>query len=183
MTNNNSHRAFLEKYKEIHTAFVRYCSSKAYGIMATEDLVQEAILAALHRFEQIKDKDRLLSYLIGTVNNIIKNKYRQRKYKTDWDEQLLNQIESKAPSPEIAADIHFLLKAMKQLPQKQQEAIILFEISGFSIREISIIQESSPAATKTRLSRARHKLKELLSDKPTKTSLSASLAAYASIIL
>ncbi len=180
---NDPHGVFLELYQKIHASFVRYCSSKSYGIMDTEDLVQEAILIALKRFDQIRDKEKLLSYLIGTVNNIIRNKKRQQRFRGEWNEHLLDHLESKAPSPEIAADIHFLLKAMEQLPAKQQEALILFEISGFSIREISLIQESSESATKTRLSRSRQKLKELLSDRKSSKSLSATLAAYASVIL
>jgi len=178
-----THQEFLTSYKIIHDAFVRYCSSKAFGIMEAEDLVQEAILATLKRFDQIKDKDKLLSYLIGTVQNILRNKRRQLRFKGSWDDQLLEKIESKAPSPEIALDIHYLLKEVAKLPEKQQEALILFEISGFSIREISELQHSSEAATKTRLSRARQILRKRLSDQVGKNSFSSTLAAYASILL
>ena len=180
---NDPHREFLEIYNTIHVPFVRYCSSKAFALMETQDLVQEAIFIALKSFDQIRDKKKLLSYLIGTVNNIIRNKKRQSIHRGAWDERFLEKIASEAPGPEVATDIHFLLKAMDTLPLKQQEAIILFEISGFTIREISEIQKSSETATKTRLSRARQSLRKQLSDQPCKSSLSASLAAYASIIL
>lgn len=180
---NEQHQEFLKRYEAIHAPFVRYCSSKAYGIMEKEDLVQEAILATLKNFDRIKDKDKLLSYLIGVVNNITRNTKRKSFHEANWDEQLFAKLKSKTPSPEIALDIHFLLKAMKQLPAKQQEAILLFEISGFSIKEVSAIQQSSEAATKTRLSRARHSLREMFSEQPKQTSLSATLAAYASILL
>lgn len=179
---NDPHQEFLTKYQLIHEPFVRYCSSKAFGIMETEDLVQEAILATLKKFDTIRDKDKLLSYLIGVVHNILRNRRRQAKHRGAWNDYLLEQLESKAPSPEVALDIHFLLKEMALLPKQQQEAVLLFEVSGFSIREISAIQESSESATKTRLSRARKTLRERLSDQPKKTSLSASLAAYASIL-
>ena len=180
---NDPHREFLDRYQKIHEPFVRYCSSKSFGIMETEDLVQEAILAALKSYDTIRDKDKLLSYLIGIVHNTLRNKRRQSKHRGNWDDRLLETIESQAPSPEVALDIHFLLKELAVLPKKQQEAILLFEVSGFSIREISKIQESSETATKTRLSRARQNLRERLSDRPKKVSLSSTLAAYASIIL
>ena len=180
---NDSHQAFLEKYKEIHEPFVRYCRSKAFGILETEDLVQEAILATLKSFDNIRDKNRLLSYLIGIVNNLVRNKKRQAKHQGTWNDYLLEQLESKAPSPEIALDIHYLLQAIEKLPSKQQEALLLFEVSGFSIREIGELQESSESATKTRISRARQILRKQLSDQPKKTSFSATMAAYASILL
>lgn len=180
---NNPHQAFLDSYQLIHEPFVRYCSSKAYGIMEAEDLVQEAVLAGLKNFHTIKDKQKLLSYLIGVVNNIVRNKKRRTKFRGAWDDHLLEKLESQTNSPEVAMDIHILLKTLDQLPIKQKEAITLFEISGFSIREISELQESSEAATKTRLSRARQALRKRLTDQPKKASLSSTLAAYASIIL
>lgn len=34
-----THDEFLALYKPVHERFVRYCSSHAYGIMETQDLV------------------------------------------------------------------------------------------------------------------------------------------------
>ncbi len=53
---------------------MRYCSSRAFGLMAVEDLVQEAVLVTLGAFDGVRNKDKLLSYMIGIVNNIIKRK-------------------------------------------------------------------------------------------------------------
>ena len=155
--NQSSHQAFLNWYEPVHESFVRFCRSRALGVLETEDLVQESILATLEAFNRIKDKEKILSYMIGVAANIVRNKKRKLKFRAQWDERLVNQLESLSPSPEVAADIHFLLKALERLPAKQREAIELFEISGFSIKEVSEIQESSEAATKTRLSRAREK--------------------------
>ena len=170
-------------YEPIHDRFVRYCSSQAYGLMATEDLVQEAVLAGLEGFERIREKEKLFSFLIGVVNNIVRNKRRRLKFQAKWDEKALEVLESRAPSPEVALDIHYLLKAMRQLPAQQREALLLFEVSGFSIQEISEIQESSPGATKTRLSRARQQLREMLAEDGKHLSITQRLAIYASILL
>lgn len=179
MENHTKHQ-FLEWYQPIHEPFTRYCSSRAYGLIETEDLVQEAVLAALQGFERLRDKEKLLSFMIGVVNNIIRNKNRRKKFKASWDEKVLEKLESQAQNPEVALDIHYLLKALDQLPEKQKEAILLFEISGFSMKEISEIQESSLSATKTRISRGRQELKRLLSEDGRKMPLSKRLAIYAS---
>ena len=179
VTNNN--QAFLDWYQPVHKSFVRYCSSRAYGLMETEDLVQEAILATLQAFSRIEKKEKLLSFMIGVVNNILKNKLRRKKFKGHWDDAFLEKLEDRTPNPEVALDIHYLLKAIDQLPVKQKEALLLFEISGFSIKEIANIQECSEAAIKTRLHRTREKLKKELSEKGT-MSLSKRLAIYASIL-
>lgn len=171
---------FLKWYQPIHESFVRYCSSRAYGIVETEDLVQEAVLAALQGFNRLQEKDKLLGFMIGVVNNILRNKHRRKKFKAEWDEKVLEKLESQAPSPEIALDIHYLLKALDQLPEKQKDAILLFEVSGFSMLEISELQQSSLAATKTRISRGRQTLKKLLSEDGGRLPLSKRLAIYAS---
>ena len=48
-----------------------------------------------------------------------------------------------------------LYKALNTLPTNQKEALILFEISGFSIKEVCEIQKSSESAVKQRLKRGR----------------------------
>jgi len=179
---SNNNIEFLGLYEPIHARFIKYCSSIAYGIMETEDLAQEAILTTLQNFAKIKDKNKLLNYMIGVVRNITFNQKRRQKFRSSWEDSLLEKLQSNAQSPEVAVDIHFLLKAMEELPPKQKEAILLFEISGFSMKEISEIQESSLAATKTRISRGRKILKHKLSEDTSKSSLANRLAAFASII-
>lgn len=179
---NKNHQLFLQQYEAIHPAFVRYCRSRAFGITETEDLVQESILIALQQFDQIRQQDHLLGYLIGVVNNIIRKKKRRLKFKGNWEDKVMEQLQSKLPDPALAPDIHFLLKAIEQLSEKQKEAILLFEISGLSIKEVAVIQQSSEGATKTRLSRARQELKTLLADEQSSVPLSKRLAIYASIL-
>ena len=181
--NNNPHTEFLKWYEPVHERFVRYCSSRAFALMETEDLVQESILNTLQAFYRIEDKQKLLGYMIGVANNLVRQARRRQKFKGEWDEKVLEKIESRTSDPEVALDIHYLLKAIQQLPARQREAIVLFEISGFNIREISEIQTSSEGATKTRLSRARQQLKKLLSEDDRPMPLSKRLAVYASILI
>lgn len=49
----NPHDEFLKWYEPLHDRFVRYCSSKAFGFMETEDLVQESILITRQTFRFI----------------------------------------------------------------------------------------------------------------------------------
>ena len=181
--NNNPHSEFLKWYEPVHERFTRYCSSRAFALMETEDLVQESILQALQAFYRIEDKHKLLGYMIGVVNNLVRQAKRRQKFKGDWDEVVLDKIESRTNDPEVALDIHYLLKAIQQLPEKQREALVLFEISGFNIKEISRIQQCSEGATKTRLSRARQELKKLLNEDGRPMPLTKRLAVYTSILL
>jgi len=184
MKSENNHQEFLQWYEPIHGSFARYCSSRAYGWMQAEDLIQEAVLATLEAFYRIEKKEKLLGFMIGVVNNILKNRFRRSKFQAAWQEEVLEKMESKIGDPELALDIHYLHKCIDQLPDHQKEALLLFEISGFSIKELAVIQSTSPGAVKTRLSRARKTLQEMLNEgsiNSKKLPLSKRLAIYASL--
>ena len=155
---------FLTLYEPIHERFTRYCGSHAYGLMETEDLVHETILITLEKFSFIRDKNKLLPFMMAVAGNIMKTSWRKNRFRTPFDEEALTKLEAKINDPETALDVHYLYKALNQLHPKEKDAVLLFEVSGFSIKEISEIQQSNEGAVRTRLSRARQKLKEMLSD-------------------
>lgn len=183
MANTSAKSAFLQWYEPHHQKLVRYCRSKAFGVMSAEDLAQEAILATLANWEKIKDTDKLLGYMIGVVNNLVRNHRRRAPFRGQWSEQQLNALESRLGDAATALDISFLLKAIDQLPSKQAEALRLFEISGFKIKEIAALQQSSEGAVKTSLSRARQQLRKTLAEDGRRLSVSERLQIYTSILL
>ena len=54
----------MQAYAKCHEPFVRYCSALAYGKMDAQDLVQDVLLSAFHKFDAIQKKDELLHYLV-----------------------------------------------------------------------------------------------------------------------
>ena len=152
----------MEAYEPCHQPFLRYCSALAFGKMDAEDLVQDAILAAYQRFDRIRDKKKLLCYLIRAARNRSitnwKKRSRQQELTALHEERLL----SNGASAEVLADVELLYEAIHKLPAKPGQALILFEISGFSIKEIAEIQGSTESAVKARVSRARKRLKRML---------------------
>ena len=78
------------------------------------------------------------------------------------DETLLQAY----PDPDDAfrrqTEADFLYQALARLPELQREAIILFEITGFSIKEIMEIQNSGASAVKQRLARGRKELARIV---------------------
>jgi len=158
----NPHGEFMERYKPIHVQFVRYCGSHGYGIMDVQDLVQESVLQTMQHFDTLRDKEKLLYFMIGVANNIIKNTLRRKKFSGTLDEKQLKNLEARVTDPAMAIDIQYLYKALNRLPLKIKEAVVLFEINGMSMKEIADIQTCSEGAVKTRISRGRDKLRELL---------------------
>ncbi len=154
------------------------------GIDDPEDMVQEAILSTLEQWDALSEKDRLLAYMIGIVNNRLRNRLRSKAVHRRFVEARKRTLDQRLPArPEAALDLHFLLRAMDELPPTQREALLLQAVSGFSIQEIAKVQQITPGAVKTRISRARKQLKELLAEDGNPLSLRQRLHIYTSILL
>jgi len=177
-------QAFLQWYTPVHDRFLRYCDARCLGLDSGEDLVQDAILSALEQWDTIDHKDRLLSYMIGIVNNRLRNQLRSRVVHRRYVEERKRTLNERLPArPEAALDLHFLLKAMDKLPEAQREALLLQAVSGFSIQEIADLQQASPGAVKTRISRARTRLKELVAEDGRPNTFHQRLHTLSSILL
>jgi RNA polymerase sigma-70 factor (ECF subfamily) len=151
--------------------------------METEDLMHETILITLQKFASIRDKEKLLNFMMVVASNTTKNLLRRNRFKAAFNEEALIKLEAQMGDPEIALDVHYLYKALNQLPQKEKEAVILYEVSGFSIKEISEIQRSNEGTVRTRLSRTRKKLKEMLRDEPWQVSEDSRISTLFNIML
>ena len=158
--------AFMEAYSSCHEAFTKYCSALCYGKMNTEDLVQDILLSAYEHFDKIMQKDQLLHYLIRAARNKSVSQWRKKKYKIEFIDQHAEALKAKGLSAETQLDIQYLYRVLDCLPEKQRDAVILYEISGFSMKEIAEIQGSNEAAIKNLVSRGRRKLRNLVNQKP-----------------
>ena len=160
-------QAFMKAYEACHEPFLRYCSALAYGKMDVQDLVQDVLVAAYHRFEKIENKDQMLHYLIRAARNRSISLWRKHRHQESLSDLHAERLSAQGLSPEMVIDIQVLYRALDKLPTKQRDALVLFEISGFSMKEIAKMQGSTEGAVKTKISRGRQKLKSLMEDQST----------------
>ena len=153
---------FMSLYTPVHERFVRFCYAHAYGDYDPNDLINETVLKAYENFHKLKDDGAFLHFLFGISKNVLRNSHRRSKFKGAYEEQQFSQVPDDGPSGEDRVDVGVLYEALGQLPKEQKEALILFEISGFSIKEIMEMQKAGESAVKARLARGRKKLAELL---------------------
>jgi RNA polymerase sigma-70 factor (ECF subfamily) len=154
---------FLSYYEPIHDRFERFCRARVYGEMDFEDLMNETLLIAYEKFTKQVVKESFLSFLFGISVRVLANSNRKKKVELLSSDHIAEELQDFNDRTESNSEIHLLHKALSLLPENQKEAIILFEITGFSIKEISHLQNSTESAVKQRLKRGRAKLKELLS--------------------
>lgn len=173
----------MKAYEDCHEPFVRYCSAMASCKMDTEDLVQDVLLSAFKHFEKIEKKGELLHYLIRAAKNRSISVWRKRRNEVEMAEKHTERLCAQGLDPSMGLDIQLLYKALDSLPVSQKEAIILYEISGFSMREIAEIQNSKEGAVKTKVSRGRDKLRAILQEEGLSSSTSQVFSVIKSIAL
>lgn len=159
--------SFLELYEPIHDRFERFCRARVYGDMEFRDLMNDSLLVAYEKFDQLKSKDAFLSYLIGISIRILGSKNQKIREVRMTDSMELNGVKDLYSNTESATEIHFLHESLAKLSDEQRECIILFELSGFSIKEIAKLQIASESAVKQRLKRGRDKLIEIMNFEST----------------
>lgn len=153
---------FLALYEPIHDRFERFCRARVYGEMEYTDLMNETLLVAFEKFDSLKSEDSFLSYLFSTAVRLLANSNRKMKPERMQSMEKEQSIAS-SESTEHSMEVHLLHRALSELNEDQREALILFEITGFSIREVAGIQNASESAVKQRLKRGRERLGQILS--------------------
>ena len=159
---NQKQQKFLKWYQPVHDRFERFCRARAYADMPYEDLMNESLLIAYQKMDQLQDHTAILSFLIGISRRVLANHYRKKKPIALSEDHAIHQFPDQSNEVERLENVDLLHFALAQLPPLQQEALILFEISGFSIKEIGALQQSGISAVKQRLARGRKQLEKIV---------------------
>ena len=155
---NQKQTEFLKLYDSVHDRFEKYCRAAAYGGYPYEDLMNDCLLRAFDKLDSLKDRDAFLSFLIGISRRLLANASRKMKPEPTLDSVNVFDI----PKAEESIKVQFLHWCLSQLPTQLKEPLILYEITGFSVREIASSMGLSESNVKKRLSRGRKQLKEIV---------------------
>jgi RNA polymerase sigma-70 factor (ECF subfamily) len=139
------------------------------SVAAAEDITHDCFLSLLQK-PQLFDPDRasLKTYLCAAARNMVWKQLRRRGLETDVDEvaETADTVWQNGPyehlrSSEIAEGVQ---KAVAFLPPLQREAVILFEFEELSLSDAAAAAQTDIGTLKSRLHRARQKLRSLLAD-------------------
>ena len=134
-----------------------------------DDVFQEVFLRLVRHKKPFASEEHLKAWLLRVTIHCASDLHR-----TPWTKRMvgyedaLEKHSSSEPFEWMDGDgpdsfmQEVTLEAVKALPHKQRSVIYLFYYEGMSINEIANVLEIQPNAVKTRLSRARAKLKNKL---------------------
>jgi len=165
---------FLRLLMPVYEQLARVARAMVNSREDARDLISETVLAAFERFEELRDDKAFISYLFTIARRTAKRRRSRAKLFGEYDQQAAEQIRDIQNQPGTSVDVQLLYDALAKLPEKQREAVILFEISGFSLEEIREMQGGSLSGVKSRIARGREKLARLLGADAPDVSLSHS---------
>ncbi|TCD15085.1 sigma-70 family RNA polymerase sigma factor [Oricola cellulosilytica] len=127
-----------------------------------DDLVQEALVRAWDKQSSFQPGTNLRAWLFTILRNEFYSQMRKRgREVSDADGALTNAMASH-PEQSGKMDLQDFQKALMTLPDDQREAIVLVGASGMAYEEAAEICGCAVGTVKSRVSRARARLSELL---------------------
>jgi RNA polymerase sigma-70 factor (ECF subfamily) len=154
-----SFRALVERYQGLLFGFLRNLLSNAADC---EDLAQEVFLAAFQNLAAYQPAQaRFSTWLLTIARNKCLNLLKKKK--SVALPGLPQEIDARTPDTILAEEELFrqLDAVLAALPLEQKTAFVLAEIQGLSYEEIGAIEGISLGTVKSRISRARDKLRAL----------------------
>jgi RNA polymerase sigma-70 factor, ECF subfamily len=160
--NPSKQEVFMELYTPLHAGFLKYCRSLTGNREDTLDLAGESILIAFGNLEKLRNQDSFKSYLYGIARRLRLHYYRRIRFRGVFDEHLAEMLIDPGALPDSDHDAQVIYGLLDRLPPKQREAFVLFEISGFSLKEIRELQGGTLSGVSKRLQRGREQLRQWL---------------------
>ncbi len=139
----------------------RFFRTKLDG--SVDDLVQDTLLGCLKGKDVFREETDFRTYLLCIARNRLYSHYKKKR--RDFDPITSSVIEvGTTPSAAVVAgeDRARLLAALRRIPLESQMMLELYYWNGLKGPEVATILEISPHTVRSRLSRARARLREAL---------------------
>lgn len=160
--------AFLVLYQRHRDAVFRFAYRFTGSVAAAEDVTHDCFLSLIkspERFDPTRGAG-LRTYLYAAARNLSFKHLRPASA-----EVTLEELTEEPRGPEVEQPLRQLLdeelsaqvrEAVASLPPLQREALILFEYEELSLAEIAAVIGAETGVVKSRLHRARQKLRQTL---------------------
>lgn len=132
-----------------------------------EDALQEAYLRAYRGLPNFRGKAALATWLYRIVYNACLDELRRPTLTVESLEDASEQADSRRGPAEVAAESRDLESALASLLPEDRAALLLVDAEGFSYEEAAHVLGIPMGTLASRLHRARHGLRRVLSEEAT----------------
>ena len=151
--------AFTELILSIKIDLYKISKTRLIAEADIEDAIQESIIKAFSNIKKLKDINLFKSWIIKILINECNNIYRKQKIKSiSFEEQEFENYISDNTQYFTDDDMDFYL-LLKPLNYDERIAVILYYMEEYTTKEISNILKTNENTIKTRIARAKSKIK------------------------
>jgi RNA polymerase sigma-70 factor (ECF subfamily) len=156
---------FQQLLMELRPKLHRYCSRMTGSAVDGEDIVQDAMIKAIDALAATGTIDNPGGWLFRIAHNtaldFLRRHAREPVMQSTEELNMIGAHDSSERGEEIAV---VSLRTFLRLPALQRSAVILKDVLGHSIDEVSTITGTTPAAAKSALQRGRDRLRQLAAE-------------------
>ena len=148
-----------------HTPLQQFIRRRVSDEVTAEDVLQDVFLKIHQHIEALRDVKKLESWIYQITRNAIIDSYRNSRPTTTLEAEEVLDMPEELPDDDVVSDLLPCVRAMvKNLPELDRQALVLTEYQGLTQKELAERLGLSFSGAKSRVQRAREKLKQQLLD-------------------
>lgn len=133
-----------------------------------EDITFDTFIRCFKALATFDTSKRFTTWLFTIAHNLCMDHFRKNKYEYEYLDERHASSDNLVQKYDIKRKMERIDEALLELPALDRELVILFHKEEYSYIEISEILDIPVTTIKTRLHRARNKLRVLVHEKPKK---------------
>ena len=151
----------VERLYAAHSAeALRVAFSLVDDRASAEDLVHEAFVRVMGRFGDLRERTAFRSYLLRAVVNLSHSHFRKLRSQRNYvARQQASSIEA-TPSSSSVEDSDALVRALRLLPFRQRDAVVLRYCHDLPETDVAAIMSTSPKAVRSLVGRGLERLRK-----------------------
>jgi len=147
-------------WNEMHTRLCRFICSRMADPEDAEDILQEVFLRIHTHIGTVRESSRLESWIYQIARNSMNDYYRARRTHVELTDLA---TEDEHPDEDAAESLApSIREIVDTLPERYRQALILTEYEGLSQKELAERLGLSFSGAKSRVQRAREKVRDAL---------------------
>ena len=141
---------------------MRYALSLTRDASRAEDVVQETLMKAWRSRQSYALGTNLAAWLTMILRNTVYTSHRKRSHEVEDPDEAHAATLSVAPAQEDGLHLQDVQGALGRLPPEQRETLVLVVLNNLSCEEAAVVMGCKVGTVKSRLSRARKRLAEIV---------------------
>jgi len=166
----------MEIHDQYYERVNRFIVSLVKDQWAADDLIQETFIKVKNSLESVRDPEKLSSWIYRIAYNLCQDHFKaikneainsgefEKKSEPLIPESVKNTIQTKLEQQQMGDCVQ---QQVDSLPEALKTILTMYDVLGFTHKEIADILDITEKNSKVRLHRARQTLKKVLEEKCT----------------